>query len=216
MHIVYVLTADGSQPDTSLKGPLMQVLHALKRAISASTAVVKWGAGIQEPERKALAKDLQAICDNCDAAFGAVLKRLVPVKNAFANPAVLATELRTFAADDTTRANFKPSGLCGQVDSLLIRLKSNLDPLKYSIDFRNIDEIEAYLGQFGDFDNAIFQSYDDFVAELDGIATQIQTSTSDSQERAQYAEHVIQDFESEIRETLAAILDAKKHTIRLI
>jgi hypothetical protein len=140
----------------------------------------------------------------------------VPIKNAFADPTALATELRAFAADGTTRANFKPDHLCGQVDQLLIRLSSNLDPLKYSIDCRRIDDVRQYLQQFGNFDGAIFQSYDELVAELDRIATQIQTSASDKQERSRYAQHVIQSFESELRATQSAVRDAKTQTIDLI
>jgi len=194
----------------------MQVLEALKQAVKACADVVKWGAGIQEPVRKGLAVDLQAICTNCDAAYAAVLTRLVPIENAFADPTALATELRAFAADSTTRANFKPDHLCGQVDQLLIRLSSNLDPPKYSIDCRRIDEVRQYLQRFGNFDGAIFQSYDELVAELDQIATQIQIPASDKQERSRYAQHVIQSFESDLRATQSAVRDAKTRTIDLI
>ena len=194
----------------------MQVFEALKQAVKECAAVVKWGAGIQEPTRKSLAVDLQAICTNCDAAYDAVLTRLVPIKNAFSDPTALAAELRAFAADATTRANFKPDHLCGQVDQLLVRLSSNLDPLKYSIDYRRIDEVRQYLLGFGNFDGAIFQSYDQLVAELDAIATQIQASASDKQERSRYAQHVIQSFESDLRATQAAVRDAKNQTIGLI
>jgi hypothetical protein len=140
----------------------------------------------------------------------------VPIKNAFADPTALATELRAFAADSTTRANFKPDHLCGQVDQLLIRLSSNLDPPKYSIDCRRIDEVRQYLQRFGNFDGAIFQSYDELVAELDQIATQIQIPASDKQERSRYAQHVIQSFESDLRATQSAVRDAKTRTIDLI
>src|SRR5688572_7070390 len=117
----------------------MEVLNALKQAVKACADVVRWGAGLQENARRELIADLQTICDNCDAAYDAVLARLVPVKNAFADPATLASELRAFAADAATRNKFKPQHLCGQVDHLLARLSSNLDPLKYSIDYRRID-----------------------------------------------------------------------------
>src|SRR5262245_35129574 len=130
----------------------MQVFEALKQAVKACADVIKWGAGIQEPARKGLVTDLQAICSNCEAAYDAVLARLVPIKNAFADPNTLAAELRAFAADTATRAKFKPDHLCGQVDQLLVRLSSNLDPLKYSIDFRRIEEVRQYLKQFGNFD----------------------------------------------------------------
>lgn len=194
----------------------MQVFEALNQAVKACAEVVKWGAGIQEPTRKGLAADLQAICANCDAAYDAVLSRLAPIKNAFGNPTALAAELRAFAADAATRAKFKPEHLCGEVDQLLVRLSSNLDPLKYSIDFRRIEEVRQYLQRFGNFDGAIFQSYDELVAELDGIATQIQSPISDKQERSRYAQHVIQSFESELRATQSAVRDAKTQMIGLI
>jgi hypothetical protein len=194
----------------------MQVFEALKQAVKASADVVKWGAGIQEPTRKALAADLQLICTNCEAAYDAVLTRLVPIKNAFADPTALATELRAFAADSMTRATFKPDHLCGQVDQLLIRLSSNLDALKYSIDHRRIDDVRQYLMRFGNFDGAIFESYDALVAELDRIATEIQASGSDKEERSRYAQHVIQSFEFDLRATQSAVRDAKNQMLELI
>ncbi len=194
----------------------MQVLEVLKQAIKACAEVVNWGAGIQEPERKNLAADLNAICGACEAAYDAVLTRLVPVKNAFGDPTALATELRAFAADASTRAKFKPEHLCGHVDKLLVRLSSNLDQLKYSIDFRRIQDIRQLLQRFGDYDGAIFQSYDDLVAELDQIATQIQVSPADKVERADYARHIIQRFEKDLRATQTEIRAAKNQVIALI
>ena len=194
----------------------MEVLNALKEAIKVCASVVKWGAGIQEPSRKALVADLQAICANCDAAYDAVLVRLVPIKNAFATPVALAAELRAFSTDRATRNKFKPDHLCGQVDQLLARIGSNLDPLKYSIDYRRIGDLRRYLQGFGNFDGAIFQSYDDLTAELDRIATQLQDPTSDKQERSRYAQHVIQSFESDLRATQAAVRQAKAETVDLM
>jgi hypothetical protein len=140
----------------------------------------------------------------------------MPIKNAFANPPALAAELRAFAADATSRANFKPEHLCGEVDQLLIRLRSNLDPLKYSLDCQHIDDVRQYMQRFGNFDGAIFRSYDDLVTELDGIATQMQASDSDKQERSRYAQYVIQAFERDLRSSLSAVRDAKAQIIELI
>jgi hypothetical protein len=64
-----------------------------------------------------------------------------------------------------------------------------------------------YLQGFGNFDGAIFQSYDELVAELDQIATQIQTSASDKQERSRYAQYVIESFEGDLRATQSAVRD---------
>ncbi len=194
----------------------MEVLNALKQAVKTCADVVKFGAGIQEPTRKSLIADLQTICTNCEAAYDAVLIRLVPIKNAFSDPTTLAAELRVFAADAVARANFKPDQLCGQVDQLLTQLSSNLDPLKYSIDYRHINDVRQYLHKFGNFNGAIFQSYDELVAELDRIATQIQDSASDKNERSRYAKHIIQGFESDLRATQSAVREAKTQTIDLI
>jgi len=194
----------------------MEVLNALKQAVKACADVVKWGAGLQEGARKALVTDLQAICGNCDAAYDVVLARLVPVKNAFADPTSLAAELRSFAADAVTRQQFKPEHLCHQVDDLLARLGSNLDPLKYSVDVRRINSLRRSLNQFGDVDGAIFQSYDDVTRDLDQIATELQDPASDRQERARYAQHVIQGFEADLRSAQAAMREAKRQTVGLI
>jgi hypothetical protein len=194
----------------------MEVLSLLKQAIKACADVVRWGAGIQEATRKGLVADLQMICTNCDDAYDAVLVRLVPVKKAFANPDALANELRAFAADTATRNKFKPDHLCGQVDDLLSRISSNLDPLKYSIDCRRIGDLRQSLQRFGNFDGAIFQSYDELAADLDRIATQIQNPASDKQERAGYARHVIENFEDELRATQTAVRDAKTQAISRI
>lgn len=194
----------------------MEVLSVLKQAVTACADVVKWGAGIQESTRKGLVVDLQTICTNCEAAYDAVLLRLVPVKNAFNSPDDFSNELRAFSADATTRSKFKPSHLCGQVDDLLMRISSNLDPLKYSVDFRRIGALRQSLQRFGNFDGAIYQSYDDLASELDRIATQIQDPGSDNTERTIYARHVIERFEDELRETQAAVRQAKADTIGII
>jgi hypothetical protein len=194
----------------------MEVLDVLKQAVKACADVVRWGAGIQEATRRGLVADLQAICTNCDAAYDAVLVRLVPVKNAFTDPVALATELRAFSADTATRAKFKPSHLCGQVDDLLVRIGSNLDPLKYSVDCRRITHLRQNLQRFGNFDGAIFQSYDELSSDLDTIATQMQDPAFDKQERARYARHVIEDFENSLRATQIAVREAKADTISVI
>jgi hypothetical protein len=142
---------------------------------------------LQGGTRKKLVADLQGICSNCENAYTAVLVRLVPVKNAFTNHASLATELRNFAADAKIRSQFKPYHLCGQIDHLLTDLSNNLNPLKYAVDFRRIEGLRSSLSQFGDFDGAIYTSYDEFAAQLDKIATQIRDPTFDTYERSNYA-----------------------------
>jgi hypothetical protein len=202
--------------DDTERYPTMQVFEALKQAIRICASILKLGAGIQEPVRKKLAEDLQGICSRCEAAYDAVLSRLVPVKNAYSDPATLAKELRDFAADASTRAAFKPVHLCGQVDDLLLRLNSNLDAMKYSIDCQRIRDVQSYLMQFGDYDGALFRSYDNLTAGLDQIATQLQSPASDKRERSAYAQHIIRVFEDDLRATQASVHEAKNQMLAII
>jgi hypothetical protein len=177
----------------------METVAMLKRALSATGEVLKAGQGIQEPARMGLVKDLHSVCLKCEGAYETVLLRLVPVKNAFNDPDQLAMELRLLASDTETRDAFKPEHLCGEVDELLTRLESNLDPLKYSLDVNRLGAIREHLNQAGSFDAAIYESYDQFMRDLDGIATQIQMSTEDKTERAEYVRTAIVKFEEELR-----------------
>jgi hypothetical protein len=123
----------------------MEVLELLKRALNACARVVKVGAGIQEGVRKDLVEDLQRICLNCEKALDTVLARLRPIKDSYQSTPNLTKELRAFAADTETRNAFKPEHLCGDIDRLIVRLQSNLDPLKYSIDYTRIEEVRRNL-----------------------------------------------------------------------
>ena len=187
----------------------MEVLELLKRALKTCASVIKFGAGIQEDSRKRLVEDLQRICLNCERAYETVLKRLGPIKDAFQDPDALAVELREFAQDAQTRDAFKPEHLCGEVDHLVVRLESNLDPLKYSIDLTRIRELRQSLGMVGNYDAAIYESYDDFARQLDNLATQIRDPGSDRNERGEYAQHVIAEFESDLRTAIDGVRQTK-------
>jgi len=194
----------------------MEVINLLTRAVKKCADVIKWGAGIQFDARKALVDDLQRICLNCNDAYDTVIKRLVPVKDAYSDNHKLADELRAFASDASTRDKFKPEHICGQVDHLLAQLSSNLDPLKYSVDLKRIKELRDNLRQYENVDAAIYQSYDDLTSELDQIATQIRDPIYDADERASYAKHVIADFEAELRSSKGSLREAKKQTVAII
>lgn len=191
----------------------MDVLELLKRALKTCASVIKLGAGIQEKVRKELTNDLQQICLKCEEAYGTVLKRLSPVKDAFQDPTNLAKELRDFAADTATRNAFKPEHLCGEIDHLIVRLASNLDPLKYSIDYGRIQEIRANLSSVGNFDGAIYRSYDEFARQLDELATQLRDPTFDAEERRRYAQHVIRDFEDDLRSAIDGVRGTKNNIL---
>jgi hypothetical protein len=102
------------------------------------------------------------------------------------------------------------------VDHLLIRLRSNLDSVKYSVDYRRIDDVREGLFRSRNVDAAIREAYDDLTSQLDNIATQITDPAFDGEERARYAQRVIQDFEAELRSALADIREAKAQIVGII
>ena len=87
------------------------------------------------------------------------------------------------------RGQFKPEFLCSEVDKLLAQLQNNLAPLKYSIDLNRIDVLRESLVKLGNLGKAILDSYDEFMRQLDRIATDIQTHAVDPAEGAQYIRH---------------------------
>jgi len=187
----------------------MGVLDLLKGALKTCARVLKLGSGLQEKTRKQLVADLSRICGRCQTAFDKVLVRLKPVKNAANDPKRLAMALRQFAADTATRKAFKPEHLCGEVDNLLVELESNLNPLKYSLDLRRLQEIRRQLRQVGNYDAAIYQSYDDLTRQLDELASQILSGKQDVAGRTEYARHIISAFEDDLRDTLRGVRETK-------
>lgn len=192
----------------------MEVLELLKRALQTCASVIKLGAGMQEKVRKELTNDLQQICLKCEKAYDTVLTRLGPVKDTFQHPVNLANALRDFAADTVTRDAFKPEHLCGAIDHLIVRLASSLDPLKYSIAYTRIEKIRMHLSTVGNYDAAIYQSYDEFARQLDELATQLHDSSFDAEERRRYVEHVIREFETDLRLAIDSVRDTKNSILR--
>lgn len=88
--------------------------------------------------------------------------------------------------------------------------------MKYSVDVRRINSLRQNLMLFGNVDAAIYQSYDDLRYQLDQIATQIGDPAFDGEERARYAQHVIQNFDSELRSAVAAAREAKAQVVGII
>jgi hypothetical protein len=181
-----------------------------------SSVAIKNAATIQRRNREMLVNDLNTICTNCESAYDGVIARLVPIKNAYQTPELLAVELRQFAADGNIRALFKPRFLCGQVDVLLAMLHSYLDPLKYSVDLKHIDDIRQELSTFGDVDKEILIEYDQFTASLDKIATQLQGAEAEPKGLSKQARERIEGFEAELRTTQADLADARSTVVGLI
>jgi hypothetical protein len=188
----------------------MQVLNYLQNVLDACSKLVKFGAGIQNRAREELVADLQTICSNCEKSYSQMLVKLRPVKDSYQDTAALAKALRDFASDPEARAAFHPHSLCGDVDKLLFKLRNNLDPLKYSVDVRKIDDLRRELQLIGNYDGAIYASFDEFAGQLDNLSTELQgTRPEAGTDRKEYVRHVIDDFEEELSRALESVRAAK-------
>jgi hypothetical protein len=186
----------------------MWVIDALKEALASAGRIIESGAKVQGQARRELKDDMQQICSKCDAAYSTVIARLVPVKNSYVDAARLAIELRALAADQQTRMAFTPQHLCGEVDALLMKLQNNLDALKYAIDVRRIGVLRLVLQSMGHFDDAISDSYDGFMRQLDDIATELQASPAPAG-RVEYVREVIADFEATLLDAIKQVRQTK-------
>lgn len=192
----------------------METLVLLKRALKEAAEVLSFGAGIQKSARQQLVSDLHSVCGKCEDAYGTVLLKLRPVKDAFNDANTLSIELRNFATDMETRDRFKPEHLCGEVDNILDRLANNLDSLKYSIEWNRITSIRETLKGMGNYDAVIYASYDEFARGLDKIAGQLVDSSQDSVERMEYAKKVVLEFEIELRSAIDEMRKSKDIVLR--
>jgi len=122
--------------------------------------------------------DLQKICYNCENAHSAVIMKLKPVKDCYEDTPKLSKALREFASDPEARTFFHPDALCGDIDKLLMKLSSNLDPLKFAIDFNKIQALSAELKQIGNYDWSIYMAFDTFARQLDDLSTDLRSRRS--------------------------------------
>jgi len=187
-------------------------LSLLRRIAKACGAIIKAGTGIQEPTRVKLAKDLQKICANCRAAYERFLKQLQPVKDAFGDPAKLTKQAHRLASRPEYRQTFKPDKLCGDVDVLLTRLASNLDPLKYSIAVNRISTLRQQLVAFQNYDGAFYQTFDLFASDLSRTASDLQLALTDKKSPRSIAKlqkeirQKVEKLEADISTTLKQVI----------
>lgn len=188
----------------------MNVFKILKDAVEACVDVIKFGSAIQNQAQLRLINDLQMVCSKVESAYSTVLSRLKIVKQNYNDAKELAFALQDFAADAETRNAFKPDHLCGEIDSLLVDLENNLDPLKYSLDIRNIKNIRDDIQRAGNLDMEIFEEYDDFTRSLDNLAADILAATDEDQrERVNYAQHTINKFQDDLFDAIKSMREAK-------
>ena len=141
-------------------------LAFLRRALSLCKSIISRGCNIQEPVRKQLARDLQSVCSNCISAHSEFVTQISTVTCVLDDPFQLADKAEAFATNRKLRTAFKPDRLCGVVVNLLVRIRSNLDPLKYSVDLGRISDLEKQLTEFNSLDNSLYQQFDSFNAKL--------------------------------------------------
>ena len=124
----------------------------------------------------------------------------------------MADAMRMFAADYETRKAFKPEHLCGEVDQLLQRLSSNADWLKYAVDLRGIERLRGAIRNMGSYDGELRDYYNDYTREMDQLATVLQSDLTDedAKERLEYAQHIVDELERDLSETLDNMRDSKK------
>lgn len=197
----------------------MKLINFIENVVATCSRIITFGASIQAEVRNKLIDDLQSICSNVEGAYSSVLARLRPVKDAFEEPEELAKQLRDFAADTNIRDSFKPYKLCGNIDNLISAIENNLDPLKYSVDVRKIKTLRDEFQMIGDVDGAIYDTYDEFARGLDDVATAIanllaMNSKKRLKERADYARHLITDFEDELFDAIKQMRSAKDRILR--
>ncbi len=196
----------------------MDVLDIVTNIIRYCGRVVKLGADIQEPARGRFVSDLQGMCSNAEDSYGQVLKRLLPVRSSSNDPARFAIELHSFRADIETRNAFKPEHLCGRIDQILVDLESNLNALKYSLEFRRLKEVKQGLGAVGYLDDQVYTSYDKLTSDLDGLATRIESNLGTNEPAkargtASQALLRILVFEDKLRTGIADLRDVKNRIL---
>lgn len=190
-------------------------LPFLRRALKACGSILRVGRGIQEPTRQKLAKDLMKVCSNCQDAHESFLKHIKRVKDALPEAPKLAKESQRFASSSIPRRAFKPHKLCGDVNLLLTRLRSNLDPLKYSVAVNRIGKLETQFKEFLDYDNAFYEAFDSFARDLskDAIDLQIALDATDLSRVTRLQMRIrrrIERIESDITKTLNQVVSTHK------
>jgi hypothetical protein len=183
----------------------------LRKVFTVCAAIVRRGASTQEPQRRELAVELQTICSDCADTYHKFLSDISPIKDAYANPPRLAEEVRNFAEKPEYRDSFKPDHLCGNVELLLTRLGSNLDPLKYSIAINAIGVLKSSLINFRQLDGAFYQIFDESARSLSRLATDLQVDLASSAPESKVKQTVAQ-----IRKGIESMEDEVAATLRKV
>lgn len=187
-------------------------LSFLRTIFKTSRAVILAGRGLQEPTRTALARDLQRVCARCRGAYERFLKQLAPLKASYSQPAALVKEVQKLASQPEYRQTFKPDKLCGDIDNLLTRLHSNLDPLKYSIGVTRIGKLRVQLKAFQNYDLAFYQTFDSFAVEVSRLAVRLDAAMTEGEDPSRIRalrdqiRRKVEKLEADVSATLREVL----------
>ncbi|MDI9430260.1 MAG: hypothetical protein RBR19_16390 [Sedimentisphaerales bacterium] len=205
----------GASQISPLEDPDMYGIELNREIINACKRILLFVPGLQTRTRTQLVNNLQSICDKCEGAYAAFRKRLAPVKASYANPRKLAKELRSFAADDTTRSAFKPDHLCGEIDHLLDALASWVSPLPFSVNLTGLGPMKTVLERIGNFDGALRHEYDEFTRELDAIAEHLETADPhDVPGWVEYVKALVAETSAQLSNAVDDVHKAKAELLR--
>src|SRR5688572_4025182 len=185
--------------------------------IKTAARVIKTLITTQSRARSRLISELTAVCEKCDDAYSSLLVRLKPVRATVKQPDKLVAELRSLAGDASARKKFKPEKLCTEIDKLLLDLSSNVNALKYSVNFLSIKRLRLVLTSMGNYDNALYRQYDEFMWEMQAIAKAIENGKVKAEKRA-LAAHVdssIEELQAKLRSSLKEIRKAKSEVVAI-
>jgi len=188
----------------------MYGLKLNKEIIERCVTALKSTIELQQSSRQRLIGETQSICSTCDDACSALLERLVPVRKAYRAPMRLSGELISLAGDANIRRQFKPEGLCSEIDQLLADFENALSGLRYSVHMLSISEIRNILRSMGNYDSALYHQYDMFMNRIGHLGEEIPIATvEDRKILALQVRDAVSMLEADLKETIRAMRKAK-------
>lgn len=143
--------------------------------------IVTAGAATQEPKRRKVVKTLQKVCANVEEAVDAASDAFVPLsRSGRGSPEKFAKKLMGFDRDGEVRQKFKPEGLCGDIDHLLVETRSWLSAIRWTWGTNEMDLLRQELKQTQSLDHSL-QEYDGAVQQLRALGAEIASTTGAAQ-----------------------------------
>jgi len=129
-------------------------------------------------------------------------------------PCVSPRSSASFQATIRRGRDFKPEGLCREIDQLLADFQNHFKGVKYLVHLFSIGEIRDTLRSMGNYDQALYHQYDRFMSELSNLAVAIELASK--KERAPLVEAVrsaIAKLEADLKESVKSMRAAKDRVV---